>query len=302
MRYVRKKLVILCIIVFEIIILIITKCGNYWYGNTIRFAKIPFSVMFEANPEIFARLQENNIYVNNILFLLLQIAYMKFPFESSYEQGTLMKYNSYKEQFYKFLQGEKAVIDKNNDKEYYIEEIVYNMEGMSECNLNLFTYYFFDINGDNLPELCIRDKSSHIILEYNEQNDIIYIWNDFTRTYIEIYGTKKFYNIGGEGLMQYGINGELECSVHFKVEAHGNIQTGKEELWYFVSYPEYKTKNEKVIGRLKAQFTNQDSYWFRVTEKQYYSLTNKYFETLKVSEKEKNKVTYTYEDLFLKNF
>ena len=102
--------------------------------------------------------------------------------------------------------------------------------------------------------------------------------------------------------MQYGINGELECSVHFKVEAHGNIQTGKEELWYFVSYPEYKTKNEKVIGRLKAQFTNQDSYWFRVTEKQYYSLTNKYFETLKVSEKEKNKVTYTYEDLFLKNF
>ena len=128
MRYVRKKLVILCIIVFEIIILIITKCGNYWYGNTIRFAKIPFSVMFEANPEIFARLQENNIYVNNILFLLLQIAYMKFPFESSYEQGNLMKYNSYKEQFYKFLQGEKAVIDKNNDKEYYIEEIVYNMD------------------------------------------------------------------------------------------------------------------------------------------------------------------------------
>ena len=41
-------------------------------------------------------------------------------------------------------------------------------------------YYFFDMNGDDNPELCVTDNRSFLyVLQYDEKKDRITVWKEY---------------------------------------------------------------------------------------------------------------------------
>ncbi len=76
--------------------------------------------------------------------------------------------NIYKKKYNQFLKGERFIIDNVTGEKLYLWESEF-----WNCNVQLYTYYFFDMDGDENPELCIKDEVNTLyIIKYEEGHPV----------------------------------------------------------------------------------------------------------------------------------
>lgn len=211
-------------------------------------------------------------YIDVKLFEKIKTVYNTIDFLGSYDLGDVSTYEIYKKKYKQFLQGEQPVIDKYTGESLYIWE-----SELNNYKIDQFTYYYFDMDGDNYPELCIQDEVSTLyIIKYEAKTDEILLWMRSVRAPIYVLGTKKLIHTekdgSGEAYIELNENGEWEFSLWLK----------KEMGTFFITFPHYYdelNKEKELSDEIRKQgFFNehQKLYYFRVTEQQYNELSENY--------------------------
>ena len=135
-------------------------------------------------------------YIDVKLFEKIKTVYNTIDFFGSYDLGDVSTYEIYKKKYQQFLQGERPVIDKYTGESLYIWE-----SELNNYKIDQFTYYYFDMDGDNYPELCIQDEVSTLyIIKYEAKTDEILLWMRSVRAPIYVLGTKKLIHTEKDGL------------------------------------------------------------------------------------------------------
>lgn len=228
-------------------------------------------------------------------------------FTASFDPGDVTKYDLYKEKYKEFIDGERTVRIKETGEEQYI----YDMDGLEEFKkavelgklaADRYKYYFFDINGEEAPELCVTDKARYTyVFQYDEERDQIVLWKDYSATLTLFFmGTQKLGFAGGlagHGFISIDENGDRVFFIRFKVEGGAPYSNDMGDYGYLVSLPEYIELRDDMIEQ--AVYDKADErYYFRVTEEQFEELTKEYENEAKASYAALDAVTYTYTELF----
>jgi hypothetical protein len=167
--------------------------------------------------------------------------------------------------------------DTQTGEKYYLKQYGFfslDVE-IGEYDLNNYTYYFFDMDGDESPELCISDKASFTyVMKYDKDLDQFTLWQRYETPSIFLMGTKK---IGNSGNARYAFfildeKGEYNQFLWFKVEGYTDSQSKKDTYCFMVTLPQYINQydQDELTGHMRDQAVldeNQDLYYFRVTEK-----------------------------------
>ena len=241
-------------------------------------------------------------YVDEELYAEIKGIYKSIDFTPSFDPGDVTKYGLYKEKFKEFMNGERTVRFKETGEEQYIYEMAeFRMDfEPGEYDAGKYCYYFFDINGDEDPELCVTNKARFVYaFQYNEEQDQIVLWKEYISSTISLMGTQKLAFGGwlGEGMIRLDENGDYVYSILFKVEGGRRYQNDIEEYGYLVSLPEYiELRNDMIEEAI--YFEADEGYFFRVTEEQFEELTKDYYEARKAMSAALDEVTYTYTELF----
>ncbi len=243
-------------------------------------------------------------YVDEELYAEIKDICKNIDFTASFDPGDVRKYDLYKEKFKKFMNGEATVWINETGEELYIYDI-YCLEEfrtaieLGKYDIDRYSYYFFDINGDEDPELCIKNSVGYIYdFQYNEERDQIVLWKEYITNSIFLMGTQKLGFAGGwsgDGLIRLDENGNRVFFVHFWVLAGGPYRNDIEDYGYLVSLPEYVELRDDM---LEQAIYEDERYYFRVTEEQFEELTEDYEKAVKYSYDALDEVTYTYAELF----
>ena len=241
-------------------------------------------------------------YVDEKLYAEIKEIYESIDFTASFDPGDFTKYDLYKEKFKEFMDGERTVRFKETGEEQYIYEMAeFRMDfEPGEYDAGKYCYYFFDINGDEDPELCVTNKARFVYaFQYNEEQDQIVLWKEYISSTISLMGTQKLAFGGwlGEGMIRLDENGDYVYSILFKVEGGRRYQNDIEEYGYLVSLPEYIELRNDMIEQA-IYFEADEGYFFRVTEEQFEELTKDYYDARKAMSAALDEVTYTYTELF----
>lgn len=304
MRYKSMVFLVALIIVFVSVILFSSlqsepKINEQKMENEVSDTFPSYKVDITEDKKIFA--VEN--YIDDETFLILKQIYEQFDFNGRFCQGDQSKTNLYKDQYNRFLKGEIPVLDRITGEEYYIydyQTFKVDVE-LDIFDLKRYTYYFFDMDGDDNPELCIKDDVNSIfIIKYEEELDQIISWYEIVRAPVSILGTEKLINYGGnsEGIIKLNGEGEWEYAIWFEIVGY------EDRLWYMVSLPIYYEDNNmenSLNNEIKTQgFYDEDQhiYYFLVTEEQYNELIEEYRKAVKASEEAIKEVSFTYDELF----
>lgn len=241
-------------------------------------------------------------YVDDELYAEIKEIYERIDFTASFDPGDVTKYGLYKEKFKEFMDGERTVRFKETGEEQYIYEMAeFRMDfEPGEYDAGKYSYYFFDINGDEDPELCVTNKARFVYaFQYNQEQDQIVLWKEYISSTISLMGTQKLAFGGwlGEGLIRLDENGDRVFFVLFKVEGGRSYRNEIEDYGYLVSLPEYIELRNDMIEQA-IYFEAEERYYFRVTEEQFEELTKDYYDARKASYDALDEVTYTYAELF----
>jgi hypothetical protein len=173
--------------------------------------------------------------------------------------------------------------------------------------INNYLYVFFDMDDDEMPELCVTDETRfHYVFKYIPITDEFVLLCRLEVTWYGLIGTQKIYwNRGGDHHVFYKISqdGSYEYIVYFFKNTITNRETEQLEQVYMVSLPEYKDKESQV--EINDEMRNQGYYddnlkiyYFRVNKEQYFRLVADYFASYGLSQKGIKEVTYTFDELF----
>ena len=242
----------------------------------------------------------NMEFVDEKTYAYLKKTYDEIDFTGEFQIGNLDIYDEYKEEFKKMLNNEITFTELETGEEYYINEYSgLKAYGDEEFDPGEFRYYLFDMDGDDTPELCIWDRETYIF-KYHSDSGEMELWREIPFYNMQIHGTKAF-SWDWEGV-RYGFEriderGEEIFDVYFLVEASwsNGIET------YMVAMPFYNGKQVEMPKEMEEQgyFSEENElYLYHVTEEQFDELTQDYFKALKESDKERERVTFTYEELF----
>ncbi len=258
-------------------------------------------------------------FVSDEKFKEINNAYKEIDFFGEFEQGDKEKKEYYQEKFHQLLKGEVKFTLSKEANEYYLRETQYSLNeylGLktypgNEEELTFVPedhlYYFYDINKDGIPELCINPKEGkryYYIFQYIEERDEIILRHKRYKSYYPFMGTKKTTcHIPGTikdyyQFYEQGEEGEKEREVTF-YKAY-RMKQGEWEEEYMVEMPydyEKEIKGNREEERLYGTRSSQSTY-YRVTKEQYEELTNPFFQALEKAEENLKQVTYTYEELF----
>ncbi len=247
---------------------------------------------------------ENMDFVDDATYAFLKKVYDEIDFYSEFELGDLTVYDEYIEAYRKLLNSEISFVVQDSSflpqigESYYMRDYSTIRSG-DEYDPNEFTYYFFDMDGDGNPELCIHYRGTYVF-KYDMQSKEMILWLCANGLYERIHGTLSLGN-DWEGvrhwLCRLNASGEVVFKVYFLSE--GCWSNGKGT--FMVTVPSYEDKEIEITMEMKKQayFSEEDGrYYFNVTEAQYDELTKGYFQAWEKSEEELKKVTYTYEELF----
>lgn len=207
-------------------------------------------------------LSEEN-YIDEEAFLTLKEIYGQIDFNGVFYQGNQSKADLYKAQFNRFLKGEIPILEKETGEEVYIYDYQIFKEDveLDIFDLNRYTYYYFDMDGDDNPELCIKDDvSSVFVIKYDE--------------------------------------GEWEYGVWFKTEYNKDGIWYMVSLPRYYTQSDKSFELDDKIRRQGFYDNSQHLYYFLVTEEQYNELTHAYVEAYQLAEEKRQEVTYSYEELF----
>lgn len=250
---------------------------------------------------------ENAKYVDDETFFEIKEIYDKINFYGSFNLGNQENYDFYKTQFLRLLNGEETFTVKDTGEKYYLHqyeflEIDYRS---GRYDINNYLYVFFDIDGDEEPELCIKDNVSfNYVIDYDKKTDEFILWQGFNLSYRQILGTKK------EALSSYPLyvfymldsTGEISWFVQFIEDEYIDSNSKKRVSCYLVMLPQHENEDKiELSENLKRKAflePEQNYYYFRVTKERYDELTKDFFWSTSLSYDKINEVTYTYDELF----
>ncbi len=240
-------------------------------------------------------------YVDDELYAEIKDICKSIDWTVSFDPGDVTKYALYKEKFKNFIDGETTVWIKETGEElpiYDLGEFRTDIE-LEKFDIDRYSYYFFDMNGDEAPELCVTDKARYIyVFQYDEERDQIVLWEEYISGTIFLMGTQKLGFAGGtagHGLISIDENGDRVFFVRFKEVGGGLYRNDMEDYGYLVSLPEYVELRDDMI---EQAIYEDERYYFRVTEEQFEELTKDYNDAEKKAQDALDEVTYTYTELF----
>ena len=262
----------------------------------------------KSSPDITITSKYQNVNcIDSETYSKIERAYNKLNFNVSFNTGNVEEYSLYKKQFCRLFKNEAMFTEKETGEEFYLNEYGYFSidVDLGRYDLNNYTYYLYDINGDESPELCISDNSRFTyVISYDIESDLFTLWQRYETPYIYLLGTKKIGYSGNakDAFFMLDEDGEYDCTLWFKTDGYRDFETQKDSYIFMVSLPQYvdQYNQEELTEHMREQAVydeNQDLYYFRVTEKQYNSLTKDYFKMVKSAKKAMKKVEFTYEKL-----
>lgn len=236
-------------------------------------------------------------------FQRLKEIYLGTAFYGKFNKGDKEAYDYYKGKYAKFLNGEADVTDQKGEGCPDEGQPLYSLDpyagNMAEL-VDSAQLYYFDMDEDSLPELCLMssvNRASYII-KYIPDTDQYLIWWKDMGNHFTISGSRKIlYSYAGSNEEWYVFqeldnNGEEKFSLHFGIETS---QYDGERI-YQVSWPLYgeRTYERKMPKEMEEQgcFSEQGICYFRVTESQYENLTKEYFGAEAFSLKESVPLSY----------
>ena len=240
-------------------------------------------------------------YADDATYAVIKAAYEDVDFYGEYEEGDSTLYDEYKERYFELIQSAGAVLDKETGEFISIADLPDYWGSAGPYDWRELEYYFFDADGDQLPELIIYDdvRACHAI-DYDPDTGIFMLWYPMNAPRYSVFGTRKVVWIGETiySFYQLDQNGEEELTFSFSIYPWSQYIKG-----YLVELPNY-TDDERdiVVTEEMRQFGtyahNEDSWYFRVTEAQYEELTAPYWTAFDAHYEELEEVTYTYDELF----
>lgn len=266
---------------FKYIIIIIVLLCNGNYNINFKDFETPKLITYKTAKKI-----------NDENYQLLKEAYENLGYIGGCELGDLSEYNFYRKQFKKLILGEKPLYDLE-EGELLLKN--YGLIPSSDLDFKDFIYLFFDIDGDNSPELCIKDNCCFIyIIKYDKYNDKFIIWNKYEMTYLSLMGTKKLRNSVTNSFDYIVLeeSGEFKDKVRFTTVDRDNKETNITERYYLVTLPE--KINSDIYNKLKKYlFEYNNIFYVKINESQFYEL-EKILEKNYFDELDKVTVSYDY--------
>lgn len=252
-------------------------------------------------------------YANGEVVEMLKEEYEKIDWNVMYSKGDVNNYEYYKEKYKNFLNNNLLIFDDESGEEKTFTEYLQvpintSLEKMFDEG-GCYELYFFDMDVDSNPELCIYDRgnnelySAYYVFKYDENKDRIVLWLKTERFY-DLYGSGAIKWGDGEGNIYKKMNqdGTEACTVMFHIEGYKqDEQSGDIVYRCMMGVPQYSDDNQQVIlseEMKKYGYLDMDSeiYYFRVTLEQYDNLTADYYNALDNNYKTKEEVKYTYEE------
>ena len=260
-------------------------------------------------------------YADDEVFQMIRDNYGKIDFLGEFEKGNEEVYDSYKKQYHKLLKCEAPFFDKLTQKEYYINEfremnysfppeLIYGGGYSDTYDPHNYLYYFFDMDSDGMPELCVTNGIRFVyILKYLPASDSFILWYEIPPSWTRLLGSRKLSFGGGTSPIQHAFcsldqNGEEEYFLWFYIEGYHNTKKNQDDVLYMLTLAEFadESKNTEISGNMKNQSvvgtTLHGQYYFRLTKKQWDELTNDYYEACDSTEEKIKEVSFTYDELF----
>jgi len=322
----KKTIIIIPIIITLTILLLLTKIDNndritgYEETNDLPVVSEDFDMLSNMLSEEGNRRNYGGFldfpyldmpFANNEIFDLYKIAYGNIDFYGEFLKGDEMVQSFYKDKYHQLLKNERDFIDPKTGERFFLDEFATIKEDAIAgiYNLSNYTYYFFDIDGDNMPELGISSDLTNncaYVFKYDFVFDEFVLWYDLS-PYYQLLGSKKmtWIHLGtGIGIAFYKLdgNGEEEYSAFWYSTSMHNENNEKPEEIFIVGLVRYADKDKQI--ELPEKIKNEaysDSYgtlYFRFTRNQYDELTKSYWEALRKAEEDLHEISFTYEELF----
>jgi len=210
----------------------------------------------------------------------------------------------YKQKFWSLLQNEVPFLDRETGKEIYIKDWTdsIGMTMVQDIKSYRVRYYFFDMNGDSLPELCIDNCVETTVFAYDPDTDQCITWTWLNGK--DIVGTRKVvwypeYDIEICEFFQMDPYGDFELDTLFWAE-HADLYHYDINMVMFPNYAD-REKRWEITEEMKQQGVLEESsgqWFFRITDEQFEELKKPYVEALRLAREKKREVVYTYEELF----
>ena len=183
-------------------------------------------------------------FVDEEIFDIIQTAYKGVDYYAEFEKGNLKVYEEYKRKFWYMLQNEFPFQDSGGE-EKYISEWISQKGEVATADIKDCIYYLFDMNGDDLPELCINDCVETTVFAYNPDTNQYILWTRLGE--MDMVGTKKvmwnpeFVDIIC-GFFQLDSNGNVELETLFWAEFF-NGYGGRDDI-NMVMFPNYSDEEK----------------------------------------------------------
>ncbi len=256
--------------------------------------------------------------VDDDTYEVIKDAYSVIKWDAEFETGHIEQYDFYKKKYKELLDGEVKFLKTEKYTYSEVSEWMYLYEFLS-VNENYnpsdlfnggdqgFELYFFDVDGDEAPELCVTEHvgagaiHGAYIYKYEIDSDRIVLLKSYNGPASQLIGTQTigvYWEDRQFRLEKFGLYPKDEMTVEFMNEffySDGNSN-------YLVSFPVYADQDKKIEldSKVKRQGYYDESrelFFFHVTEEQYNELTNSFFEAYSELDIKRREVTYTYEEL-----
>lgn len=214
----------------------------------------------------------------------LKMIYDKIEFYDGFNEGDLNVYEYYAEKYTQLLKGEVKYY--NSEEKTYYDIYHYNPESLMQGNS--INCYMFDMDEDGTPELCLSGAAGAYIFKYIPKINQCVLWWEHGGGNIWVMGSRRISQHGLDGsyhFVQLSKSGEKEYDIFM-----GEYATHGSDHVYLVSLPVYKEgfRENDIIEEMRNEgyydsWADIDGFtrcYFRVTEKEYFEVTESYWKAL----------------------
>lgn len=259
-------------------------------------------------------------FVDDGTYEIIKEAYDAIDWNVEFETGNIEQYDFYKKKYKELLDGKTKFlrIEKYTYSEVsewmYLYELLnmdenYNPSDLFNGDDHGFGLFFFDVDGDELPELCVTEHvgagaiHGAYIYKYEIDSDKIVLLKMYNGPVSQLLGTQTigvYWEDRQFRLEKFGLDQKDEMTVEFMNDFFYSDRDSN----YLVSFPVYADQDKRIEldAKVKRQGYYDESrelFFFHVTEEQYNELTNSFFDAYSELDMKREQVTYTYEELFL---
>lgn len=223
---------------------------------------------------------------------LIRGFYEKIDFAGEYKKGNLEVYDFYRKKYRQLME--------NNEKVYRSDGSVMNFEDLYTLIAlynNSPKIYFFDMDEDDMPELCLADIHGTYVIKYEPDTNQYYIWWGYLHSGGDILGSRKIrFSFEGADSYFYQLNkdGVIEYTISF-LPITNNTGTDMD----LVSLPNYgdgKTDLQLLEAMNQVCYSESNgTFYIRVTEEQGEEISKAYYDARLLAIRERIEVSYFFD-------